>query len=405
MLTVSLILATTALFSLAMLLVLGSLMRSPVPGVREWFGANLGMVISLPLLALRGTIPDFISIVVANVVLAIAGALYYAGCARFLQRPLCRVWLLAGIALVGAAMIIWRYVYVSLPMRVIASTMYNCLICMAIGVIMLRHRPAGRSPYHFCFAAVLAFLFAATQVLRGVAFIGVPESASIGALSTPWNIFLLTIGAVIMPTLTMIAVMMVHEHIMASVEHSLNHDHLTGALSRKRFEDVSLQMLSEAQSTKPVALLLIDLDHFKRINDTFGHAGGDAVLRAFVNLIMRFKRGSDALGRLGGEEFGLLLPGTTMQEAAALAELLRTQAEQHVVAGAFGECRYCISIGIAVAVGGETADRLSVRADRALYHAKNGGRNRVFFHETDTTHEIDTAAAAGSNTGTGAVPA
>lgn len=389
MITVTSILTTTALFSLAMLLVLGSLMRSPVAGVREWFGANLGMVISLPLLALRGAIPDFISIVVANIVLAVAGALYYAGCARFLQRPVPRLRLGAGIALVGVAMIIWRYIDVSMAMRVVASTTFNTIICVAIGVIMLRHRPTGRSPYHFWFAAVLAFLFGVTQLLRGAYFFGAPESASSLLLNTPWNIFLLTVGAVVMPTLTMLAVMMVHEHIMASVEHAVNHDYLTGALSRKCFEDVASKMLAAARLSRPVALLLIDLDYFKRINDTFGHAGGDEVLRCFVRMARAFMRGGDALGRLGGEEFGLLLPDTTLGEAACLAEALRAQAEQQVVAGDFGECRYSISIGIALAVGCETVDRLNVRADGALYHAKNGGRNRVHLNEAPITPASD----------------
>ncbi|WP_034296602.1 diguanylate cyclase [Herbaspirillum sp. RV1423] len=393
MLTVASILTTTALFSLAMLLVLGSLLRSPVAGVREWFAANLAMVISLPLLALRGSISDFASIVVANTVLALAGALYYAGCARFLNRPVPWLRLLAGVVLVGAAMAGWHYLEENLPMRVVASSAFSAAICLAISAILLRHRPADRSPYNFWFAAVMALLFAATQIARGLYFLPVPQAEAALALNNMWNIGLLTVGSIIMPTLTMIAVMMVHDNMMASVEEAVNHDHLTGALSRRRFETVSRKLLEAAQPTRPVTLLLIDLDHFKRINDTYGHAGGDEVLRAFVQMTCGFMRPGDALGRLGGEEFGLLLPATAQAEANGVGESLRMHAEQQVVCGEFGECRYSISIGIATAVRSETVDRLNARADRALYIAKNSGRNRVSLCDAEQPSD---AAGAGN---------
>lgn len=377
MLTVVSILTTTALFSLAMLLVLGSLLRSPVAGVRDWFFANLAMVVSLPLLALRGVIPDFISIVVANIVLSLAGALYYAGCARFLGRPIPWLRMAVGVALVGVAMVIWRYVDESLPMRVAASTAFNCIACVAIGVILVRHRPPDRSPYNFWFAAVLAILFAATQLMRGVHFLMMPPDESTIMLNNVWNIGLLTVGAVIMPTMTMVAVMMAHDAMLSKVEHALHHDHLTGALSRMHFESVARNALAAAQPARPLSLLLIDLDHFKRINDSYGHAVGDEVLRAFAAMAHSSMRAGDALGRVGGEEFGLLLPATALTEAAHIAENLRQQAEQQLVSGEFGTCRYSISIGIATAIREETLDRFGARADRALYLAKNDGRNRI----------------------------
>lgn len=401
MLTVVSILTTTALFSVAMLLVLGSLLRSPVAGVREWFFANLAMVVSLPLLALRTAIPDFISIVVANVIVSLAGAFYYAGCARFLGRPTRWKQMLAGVALVGVGMIVWRYVDANLPLRVVVATSFNAIICTAVGVILLRHRPRDRSPYNFWFAALMAFLFAATQVVRGLYFLTLPPDESLAMLSSVWNISLLTVGAVVMPTLTMIAVMIVHDAMLAKVEHALNHDHLTGALTRKRFESITRDLLAAAQpmqttsTTQPLALLLIDLDHFKRINDTHGHAGGDEVLRAFVQMARGVMRPGDALGRLGGEEFGLLLPATTAAEAAAMAESLRAQAEGQNVTGEFGACRYSISIGVATAQSQDSPDRFNARADRALYVAKNSGRNRVASEES--LLEMKLPANAGRN--------
>ncbi|MFX8067281.1 hypothetical protein ABTK78_19550, partial [Acinetobacter baumannii] len=93
--------ATSALMSFVLLVLLGSLLRAGKPGVAEWFGANLAVVLALPMLLLRGTIPDALSVVVANVLLALAGAAYYAGCARFLGRRPHWPMLLAGVAAVG----------------------------------------------------------------------------------------------------------------------------------------------------------------------------------------------------------------------------------------------------------------------------------------------------------------
>jgi len=108
-----------------------------------------------------------------------------------------------------------------------------------------------------------------------------------------------------------------------------------------------------------------------------GHAAGDLVLREFARLTLLSLRDGDSLGRLGGEEFGILLPETNMADALTLAERLREQSEAHAVSGSFGQCRYSISIGAAVSLEGETFDHLSARADRALYAAKHSGRNRV----------------------------
>ena len=101
------------------------------------------------------------------------------------------------------------------------------------------------------------------------------------------------------------------------------------------------------------------------------------MLREFVRMARHLLREGDLLGRLGGEEFGILLPRTDLSEALKIAERLRERSEMHEVTGSFGQCRYSISIGVAAAREGDTFDRLSVHADRALYAAKHSGRNRV----------------------------
>ncbi|PZP28682.1 MAG: GGDEF domain-containing protein [Roseateles depolymerans] len=131
---------------------------------------------------------------------------------------------------------------------------------------------------------------------------------------------------------------------------------------------------------QPVGFVMLDLDHFKAVNDRHGHAGGDRVLRAFAACVRERLRGSDVLGRLGGEEFGLVLPATGASGARHLADQIRLAIEALQVVGEDGEpMRVTVSAGVAVAEPsrGDTAEALMRLADKALYQAKQQGRNRV----------------------------
>jgi len=199
--------------------------------------------------------------------------------------------------------------------------------------------------------------------------------------ATTGSVILLVAGAAIMPTLSMSAMMMVHGVLLADAHEAANRDFLTGALSRKGFEAVAHTQLAEAgRQGLPVSLLIVDLDHFKSINDTLGHAGGDAVLREFVRMAQMQLRRGDVLGRMGGEEFAVLLPATELGDARRLAERLRNAVIAQPVTTAAGLCTYSISGGLAGWRLGDTLDYLSARADAALYEAKRSGRNRVCIH-------------------------
>ncbi|MBU6494742.1 MAG: GGDEF domain-containing protein, partial [Burkholderiales bacterium] len=129
---------------------------------------------------------------------------------------------------------------------------------------------------------------------------------------------------------------------------------------------------------RPLSLVMLDADHFKRINDTAGHTAGDEVLQQIVREAKRTLRAADLIGRLGGEEFALLLPATTRQEAAAIAERLRVAIEQLPIETGGQVLHATVSLGVAAL--GETQaelDDLLAAADRALYEAKRAGRNCV----------------------------
>jgi diguanylate cyclase (GGDEF)-like protein len=389
---VSVALATTGLLSLLMLVLLGSLLRSGVPGIGEWFAANAALTAALPLLLARNRIPDSVSIVVANVLVALAGATLYAGFARFLKRSVHWPWLLACTAATGLAMSYWRYVVDSIPMRVMISATFTAAVCMAIAVVAVRHHRVSHASYPYLATAILATIFAVSSAARGLYFSTLQETSSPLMFDTTANIILLCVGAATMPVLSMCAILMVHDSLLMEARNTANHDFLTGALSRKGFEAVTRMRFARAdEDNLPLSFLIVDLDHFKAINDTFGHAGGDTVLRAFVEAMRRNLHPDDVLGRLGGEEFAILLPRATLGDAQAIADRLRVEASTHPVMTEAGPCRYSISGGLAFRLQGESLDQLSMRADRALYQAKVSGRNKVCVSDSVMTDEEHSA--------------
>jgi diguanylate cyclase (GGDEF)-like protein/hemerythrin-like metal-binding protein len=165
-----------------------------------------------------------------------------------------------------------------------------------------------------------------------------------------------------------------HERI-TELESATVTDPLTGAWNRPQFERiVDLEMRRAVRSGQPVALILIDIDHFKRINDTFGHLAGDAVLKEFVGRIRRRMRDPDALFRWGGEEFFVLATAVGYRGGAVLAEGLR----RAIASTPFPNVgRITASLGVSEYVEGETAESWLQRTDLALYAAKRAGRDRI----------------------------
>jgi diguanylate cyclase (GGDEF)-like protein len=163
----------------------------------------------------------------------------------------------------------------------------------------------------------------------------------------------------------------------ARLRQMLTHDALTGALSRRFFEELAADQLAQARSMdRPASLLMMDLDHLKTVNDSLGHAAGDALLIDFVNACRRELGAGGLVGRLGGDEFGAFLADT--DRATALATAARISAAFAATAPAGSVAPRSLSVGVA-SWGEDGADYASLlaRADAALYAAKRGGRNRA----------------------------
>jgi diguanylate cyclase (GGDEF)-like protein/PAS domain S-box-containing protein len=161
------------------------------------------------------------------------------------------------------------------------------------------------------------------------------------------------------------------------LEEAAHHDRLTGAFNRHFFDRlVEKECARSARLSKPLALLILDIDHFKLINDEHGHLAGDEVLKQLVNHISQRVRETDILTRWGGEEFALLLPETSLEGARELAESLRTSVEATELVE--GLPKLTISLGGTRIRTDESAKASFRRADEALYKAKDSGRNQVF---------------------------
>ena len=172
--------------------------------------------------------------------------------------------------------------------------------------------------------------------------------------------------------------MLINEHITRELRHLAEVDPLTHVFNRRAFLTLLDKAISNAHRTQSgLSVLVMDLDHFKKINDSWGHKGGDDVLRHFVRLASACLRHEDVLGRLGGEEFAIFLPNAGHYGSLAVAERLRALVVSQPVVTERGPIGLTVSIGATQYRPGDSSDALLQRADEAMYQAKAHGRNRV----------------------------
>lgn len=382
MLTPLNLLLLTAVFGIVMLFVLLSLARSGIAGVRHWLAAIVCSVISLLLYASRGKIAPFLSVELANTLYASAICLLYTGFCRFLSRPVPTKLMVGAVAVLITLVAVFHHGYDMLHVRIALVSIFHGGLCLAIGVILLRApQTPGTTHYSYYFTAFMAILFAFCHAVRGVVHGTGVEHLSSAFQSAPVNLLFITIGALVIPVFTVGIVMIVHDRMMGLAMAAANRDFLTGAWSRRAFFEFAERELTRVQRNgRPLSLLLFDVDHFKRINDTHGHAVGDRVLTEIVQRAEKEIRGMDCIARVGGEEFAALLPEVDASSALVVAERLRTALGTHAVtdsSSTSAAVTYTVSIGVATLIPSESIAELMRRADIALYEAKAGGRNTV----------------------------
>ena len=169
-------------------------------------------------------------------------------------------------------------------------------------------------------------------------------------------------------------------HLKRILEASANTDPLTGVSNRRHFMERAGEEIKRAKRLSgSLVFLMMDIDFFKKINDKYGHPSGDKVIKALASTSKRQIREIDLLGRLGGEEFAVLLVDTDLKNGRLVAERIRTAIEQERVEDAGADIRFTVSIGVAVLQDDCDIDTVLLRADEGLYRAKKKGRNRVCY--------------------------
>lgn len=308
-----------------------------------------------------------------------------AGLRRHLQlRPRWDVLAWLALAVFGAHMV--PAVQASVPLRLLLFTPPIAAIDLAAALLLWRH-PGQSRQTRLAYLPMIALqtLFMLQMVLRAlyVAFSGSLHLTFMGgqAMQTVGSLCVLVFMGVATTSCALIAT---HEQALALKRASLT-DALTGWLNRRALHDIAAREFRRSQrSGAAIHFITFDIDHFKSINDRYGHGVGDAAICHVTALAAGVLRGYDALFRIGGEEFAVLVAGSRLADVCAIAERLReTVAASPLQAGGHA-VRMTVSVGVAALVGedGKWEDILR-RADEALYHAKQNGRDRVSVHGVD----------------------
>lgn len=372
----TLLLLDICVLALLSLLLLLAWWRSSGEAVLGFLAATLLLAaLGTAALSLRGWGLVGVAIVLGNLLLKLAGGMGWTAMRVFAGRPPCWPGVAAG-ALLWGLLCLWPPFMASQPLRVTVGTLliviYACLgawelwrarsrvevaILPAVALLLMHAL--------FCFGLLLADGWPALEWIWN-------EQTS-GFMT--WRLlesFLFAIG------IAFVTLAMVHERAELRYRAVANRDPLTEIGNRRAFmEGAQARLAACAASGRPVALLLCDLDHFKRLNDSHGHAMGDAALVAFGRVLARSVRHHDVCGRIGGEEFACLLAEADAAVAAQVAERVRRECSELALQAA-EPVAVSVSIGLAASEqAGYDLAILLAQADRALYRAKAGGRDRV----------------------------
>lgn len=360
------------------------------PALAHWAGAIELLVIGALCATLRGFIPDIVSIELGNAATLIGYGLIWTGLRRFDgRRPRTARVLIAPAVFVALCQ--FPVFGASASNRVVLISVLIAILCaLSVAQLLRRRIPPTRARMALLVLVGLALAFnvaripsAATQVDENdrVALFSDPTMAGMGLVALAMVIFI---------CFTM--VLMVRERREMQFRRAAERDELTGLLNRRGFMEVAL---GACRGGGAMAVMLLDLDHFKSVNDRFGHGAGDAVLTLFARVLQENLRRGDIIARIGGEEFAAILPGTALSDARLAAERVQRGLRDAAAVTRFGadeEGLHCtVSIGLVVArlPEGEAAaaegwlQKLMTGADAVLYRAKSQGRDRIEIASSD----------------------
>jgi diguanylate cyclase (GGDEF)-like protein len=358
---------------------MGAVARLAPKAAYAMAAANAATALCLVLHALRGVLPDALTHWPADVLAIAAFALLRLAVPAIMTRQL--AWRSSAAVVVAGAVLLTL-----LPDTADLRWQTRFICTVAAGLTLA----AGRDAWHHLRDAAAAshrtpaplalplFLIAALMLLRGVQTVLNPERAANLLAPTEFNRDFLW-GALLLcvlqnATLAFLVLM----RLVRRIERLIERDPLTDVLNRRAFSQAMRAAHAALKRGRGYALVMIDMDRFKRLNDELGHAAGDAALRQMVGTLQPCLREVDRLGRLGGEEFCVLLPDTDIAGAALVAERMRALLDATPLHWQGRDWPLSASFGIAEAEGADTSsEAVLARADAALYRAKGQGRNVV----------------------------
>ncbi len=361
---------------LGLLLLFAWVQNLQIRAVAWWGSAHLLRAGSIALFGMYGSVSDLISIDLANALLLLSFGVTWTGARVFDGRPVLPAYLLAG----PVAWLIVAHLPSfagDLELRfLLASGIVTTYTWLAAYEFWRgRSEPlVSRWP-----AIFMLFAHGALFLLRTPLFAILPWSSTSDVMGSVWLTVLSFEALLFTISIAFILLAMAKERTEYRHRTAAMVDPLTGLSNRRSFlQDGTELAKRHAANPCSTAVLLIDLDHFKSINDRFGHAIGDRVLQVFAESAKAILRSTDVIGRLGGEEFAAVLYDVSREKAVALAERVRATFAE--VAGEVDGRPVGATVSIGVAVNGDTAldvGELLGQADQALYYAKERGRNRV----------------------------
>lgn len=342
-----------------------------------WARGNLLLALGVALVALRGVVPDFLSVVFGNASLAFALGSYWQALRRFhgQRSPGWIVPVVAAAAGLGGGWFVYVTPDYDIRVMIVAG------VLAAVLIASVREALRGGSPNW----TAPSLTVAASLLLAAIALLARTTMALIER-GVQQSVFdpdpLQRIVFVVAATLPLLAtfgfVLMCARYQRSHLQRAASIDFLTGIYNRRMLEESGGRARIDAQRhAAPLAVLILDIDRFKLINDRHGHAAGDEVLRHVAELLGQAIRGDDVFGRWGGEEFVVIMRRTDLAAACELGERIRVQVETtpHLVGNQ--PIAVTVSLGAAQLAHDEGFGALVDRADRALYRAKRGGRNRL----------------------------
>ncbi|RFF26666.1 MULTISPECIES: GGDEF domain-containing protein [unclassified Wenzhouxiangella] len=340
-------------------------------------GFGLGYLLGHILQTLEVPVPVWAVASLANSLIGFGHGMVLVGIQRYLGR---RSWfwpMLAVVAFMFLSVFVLPELRESLRWRVILQSGFYILLGFYAGGLLWRVRRPGMRLFHRA-AAVVIMLFAALLALRfGYALVSPALTTSF--VSDPFQIGIFVVSMIYGYALTMALVLVLFREKQVELSDLAEQDALTGLYNRLSLDTIAEREMQRARERKtPLSIVLIDLDHFKDVNDRFGHQVGDRALCRAAELIERVIRDSDFAFRYGGEEFMVLLPGADRQHAEQVAQRLRMEMGHGGVRIDGRQVDLRASFGV-VECGTEGASwaECVTQADRALYRAKRGGRDRV----------------------------